>query len=446
MIDAFLKRHDTTLTREFVAGITTFAAMAYILVVNPSMLAITGMDQGALITATALAAAIGSILMGVLTNYPIALAPGMGLNAFFTFTICGQMGVPWQGALGLVFWNGVLFLALSLTGFRAKVVKAIPEALKIGITGGIGLFIVVIGLKNLGLFGNPAPGFFAIRFGELGPQLLAPILLAALGVAMVIVLMKLRVAASILIAIAAITIIGLFIKVGGVPITARPNGIVDAPASVLPVAFKADLLYPFRNIGSAWIILLTLVFVDLFDSVGTLIGVSRQAKLTDKNGDLPKMQQALAADAGATTIGATLGVSPVTSYIESATGVQAGGRTGLTAIVVAACFFIALFFHPVIAIIPAAAVAPALLVVGALMMQGVRSLDWADWRSAVAAIATVVLIPINFQIAEGIAAGFVIYTILMVCTGEAKKINPILAVLSGLFALKFAHDLFSRSL
>ena len=436
-----LKQNQTTISRELLAGVTTFAAMAYILVVNPGMLALTGMDAGALVTATAVAAAVGSILMALLTNYPIALAPGMGLNAFFTFTICGQMEVPWQGALGLVFWNGVLFLALSLTGFRAKVVKAIPEALKVGIQAGIGLFIVVIGLRNLGIFGNPAPGFIALRFGEIGQQLLTPVLLATFGVGLTLLLMKLRVAAAILIGVAVVSVIGLFVSVGGQPITARPSAIVAPPASIAPVAFQVDWFYPFRNLGSAWIVLLTLVFVDLFDSVGTLIGVSRQAKLTDASGDLPKMRSALVADAAATTLGACAGVSPVTAYIESATGVQAGGRTGLTSLVVAACFLLSLFFHPLIAVIPAAAVAPALLVVGVLMMQGMRQIDWPDWRAAIPAVVTVVMIPLNFQIAEGIAAGFVLYTLLMVCTGAWRRVNPILAVLSGLFALKFGHEL-----
>lgn len=437
-----LKENKTTIPREILAGVTTFAAMAYILVVNPGMLAQTGMDPAALVTATALAAAVGSILMGLLTNYPISLAPGMGLNAFFTYTICGQLGVPWQGALSLVFWNGLLFLALSFTGFRAQVVKAIPEALKIGIQAGIGLFIVVIGLKNLGIFGDPAPGFIALRFGEFGQQLLTPILLCAVGVALIVVLMRFRVAASILIAIGFITIVGMFVNQGGGRLTPVPDGIVAAP-TLAPIFFEVDWLYPFRNLGSSWILILSLVFVDLFDSVGTLIGVSRQAKLTDENGDLPKMREALIADASATTAGACIGVSPVTAYIESATGVQAGGRTGLTAIVVAACFLLALFFHPLIAVIPAAAVAPALLVVGALMMQGLKRLDWPDWRSVVPAIATILLIPLNFQIAEGIAAGFVLYTILMIATGSWKRVHPIMLVLSALFALKFGYDLFA---
>lgn len=436
-----LQAHRTTVRREIQAGVTTFAAMAYILVVNPAILAITGMDQAALVTATALAAAAGSILMALLTNYPIALAPGMGLNAFFTFTICGQMDVPWQGALGMVFWNGVLFLALSLTGFRAQVVKAIPEALKVGIQAGIGLFIVVIGLKNVGLIGNPAPGFIALRFGEIGQQLLAPALLAALGVGLTLGFMKLRVGGAILISIAIVALIGCFVNSGGQPVTTTPEAIVAAPASIGPVFLQVDWFYPFKHWSSAWLVVLTLVFVDLFDSVGTLIGVSRQAKLTDAAGDLPKMRAALAADAAATTVGACLGVSPVTAYIESASGVQAGGRTGLTTLVVAACFILALFFHPLIAVIPAAAVAPTLLVVGILMMRGLRGLDWPDWRAVVPALATVVLIPLNFQIAEGIAAGCVIYTLLMVCTGAWRRVHWILAALSLLFAVKFGYEI-----
>lgn len=436
-----LRNHHTTVATEILAGLTTFAAMAYILAVNPAILSITGMDAAALVTATALSAAIGSVLMGLLTNYPIALAPGMGLNAFFTFTICGQMEVPWQGALAMVFWNGVFFLALSLTALREKIVRAIPDALKTGIQAGIGLFIAVVGLKNLGIFGDPAPGFFALRPGTWSASLLPPILLATGGILLALILMRFRVAGALLLAIGAVTVAGFFVLSGGEPVTPSPAAVVAAPASLAPLFLEIDWWYPFRHWETAWIAVLTLVFVDLFDSIGTLIGVSRQANLVDAEGQLPRMRSALAADAASTAIGACLGTSPVTSYIESATGVQAGGRTGLITLVVAACFLVAMFFHPVIAIIPAAAVAPALIIVGALMMRGLGHLDWRDLRATIPALAIVILIPLNFQIAEGIAAGCVLYTLVMFLTGQWKRVHPVLAVLSVLFAIKLGFDI-----
>ena len=427
--------------REVLAGITTFASMAYILVVNPGMLAITGMDAHALVTATALSAIVGTLLMAALTNYPIALAPGMGLNAFFTFTICGQLEIPWQGALGLVFWTGVLFLILSASGFREQVVKAIPDALKTGIQAGIGLFILVIGLKNIGLFGDPAPRFIALQWAGFSNVPWQILLIAAIGLIAILLLYRLRFAGAILCGVALATIVGLFLSLNGTPVTPAPNSVVSKPASLAPILFQVDWLYPFKNPGTAWIPLLTLVFVDLFDTIGTLIGVSRQAGLTDKNGNLPKMRQALLADAGATTVGACLGTSPVTSYIESATGIEAGGKTGWTSVTVAICFLLALFFHPILTAIPAAAVAPALLMVGGMMMVGLKRLDWKDWRAAIPALAIVLLIPLNFQIAEGIAAGFVLYTILMYATGQWKRVHWFLAVLSALFLVKLIADI-----
>ena len=428
------------ISREILAGITTFASMAYILVVNPDMLAITGMDRAALVTATALAAAAGSFLMASMTGYPISLAPGMGLNAFFTFTICGQLEVPWQGALAMVFWTGILFLVLSLTRFRESVVESIPDPLKIGIQAGIGLFIFVIGLKNLGLFTDPAPHFPALRPADPAGIPIVPLLLAAFGCLVVILLRKKKVAGAILYAIVLATVAGLFLKSGGKPITESPDSVVSLPPSLSPVFLQVDWLYPFRHWETLWVAMLTLFFVDLFDSIGTLIGVTERARLVDESGRLPKMKQALAADAGATSIGACFGVSTTTAYIESATGVEAGGRTGLTSVVAGSCFLLALFFYPLLAVIPAAAVAPALLVVGVLMLQNLGKLKKTSWQALVAAIAIVVLIPLNFQIAEGIAGGCVVYTILMVLSGRAKEIHWFLAVLSILFAVRFVSD------
>lgn len=437
-----LRQHGTSVRREILAGATTFAAMAYILVVNPDLLSMTGMDRTALVTATALAAAFGTLLMGALTNYPIALAPGMGLNAFFTFTICGSLGVPWQGALAMVFWTGILFIILSLTGFRRQVIQAIPDSLKIAIQAGIGLFIIVIGLKNLGLFADPAPSFFALRFTSPSTWPMVSILLALAGTALIFLLTRFRVPGAILLSVLVIAGIGLFLYEGGNPVTPVPDSITAAPASIAPIFLEADWWYPFRHWSTVWIAVLTLLFVDLFDSIGTLIGVSRQAELCDEKGDLPKMKRALLADAGATAAGACFGVSPVTAYIESATGVKAGGRTGLTALVVAGLFLLALFFHPLLTIIPPAAVSPALICVGATMMTCLGRLQWSDWCASIPAIATVLLIPINFQIAEGIAAGCVLHTLFLVGSGQWRRVHWLLALLSVLFAAKMVIGLF----
>jgi len=433
-----LRQHGTSVRREALAGLTTFSAMAYILVVNPGMLSATGMDPAALVAATALAAAAGSLLMALLTNYPVALAPGMGMNAFFTYTLCGQLGVPWQGALSMVFWSGALFLVLSLTPFRSEVVRAIPDALKTGIQGGIGLFILVIGLKNLGIVANPAPGWIALRFEPLASLHPGPLVLAGLGCVLAFLLLRRGVAGAILIAVAAVSAAGLFVTAGGEPVTPRPEALVSAPPSLAPLFLEIDWLYPFRHWSTLWVAMLTLVFVDLFDSVGTLVGVSRRAGLTTSEGELPRMPQALAADAAATCVGACLGTSTTTAYIESAAGVESGGRTGLTAVVVAVCFVLALFFHPLVAAVPAAAVAPALLAVGWIMLRGAFRLREEPWFLVVPAAAIVLMIPLGFQIADGIAWGCLLYTAIQCARGRWREVHWLLAVLSVLFVAMLA--------
>lgn len=431
-----LTEHDTTARREIVAGVTTFAAMAYILAVNPAILANTGMDAGALVTATAIASALGCVLMALLTNYPIALAPGMGLNAFFTYEICLGMNVPWQGALAMVFWNGVLFMLISVTGLRTQLVGAIPECLKIGIQAGIGLFIALIGLQNSGIVVDHPETLLSLGALSDGWKPNAATL-ALLGVVTAAILMTKGVPGAILIAIVLVTLGGLFVPHDGGTVTPRPEGMVDWPHSLGPLVLQLDWFYPFRHWQSAWVVVLTLLFVDLFDSVGTLIAVSRQAKLTNASGELPGMSGALFADAAATSAGACLGCSPVTSYVESATGVEAGGRTGLTSLVVAGCFLIALFFHPLILTIPAAATAPALILVGVFMTSGLQRMPWDDYRETVPGVATALLIPLSFGIANGIALGCIGYTLIMVFSGDWRKVHWMLAVLSALFVLKF---------
>jgi len=429
-----LKEHNTTLKTEVIAGGTTFAAMAYILAVNPGILSSTGMDFGGLVTVTALAAIIGSLAMALMTNYPIALAPGMGLNAYIAFTVCGEMGITWQAAMGMVFWNGILFLILSLTGIRTLVVNAIPRNLKIGVTAGIGLFIAFIGLQKSGLIvSDPAT---LVSLGDLstgGP------LLALIGIIITAVLVQRKIPGGIMLGILLITGIGFFIYQDGSPLTAKPDSWFGLPNGIGETFFALDLSYPFTHWEQSWKIILTLCFVDMFDTVGTLIGVSQRAKLLDKNGNLPRMGQALTADAVATSAGALLGTSPTTSFIESAAGVEEGGRTGLTAVVVAACFGLALFFSPVIQIVPDVATAPALIVVGFFMIQGLKDLDLGDFAQAVPALVALLFMPLAYSISEGIALGFIIYVGVMLGIGRAREVSALAYLLALLF---LAHYIF----
>ncbi len=432
-----LSANGTTARREIVGGLTTFAAMAYILAVNPAILSIAGIDKGALITATALAAAFTTVAMALMTNYPIALAPGMGLNAFFAFTMCGAYKVPWQAALGLVFWEGVIFLVLTLTGVRQRIVGAIPQSLKLAIGCGIGLFIAFIGLKNGGVIvANPAT---LVGLGDLsqpGP------LLVLFGVILTAVLIVRKVRGAIIITVLVLTALGLFLPAAGsggarVMITQTPARLISLPASLGPTFFKLDLGYLFTHFAQALPLLLTLLFVDLFDNVGTLIGVCKRAGLLDAQGNLPRIGRALIADAGAAMFGACLGTSTTTSYIESAAGVEEGGRTGLTGLVVAACFLLAMFLGPLIGAIPELATAPALIIVGVYMMQGVLEIDFNDFAVAVPAVLTILIMPLAFSISEGIAVGFVVYALLMLCIGRGREVTVLAYILSALFLLHF---------
>ena len=426
-----LEQHGTTVRRELVAGLTTFAAMAYILAVNPAILSQTGMDKGALITATALASALMTVVMALATNYPIALAPGMGLNAFFTFGICLGSKIPWQAALGLVFYSGVAFLVLTLTGVRRKLIDAIPHELKLAITCGIGLFIAFIGLKGAGVISaNPAT---LVSLGDIrqpGP------LMALGGIIVAAVLIWRKVPGAIILTVLGLTVLGLFLKTSGpdaAPVTPMPAALVSAPASLAPTFLQLDLAYFWQHWRVCLPLLLALLFVDLFDNMGTLIGVCQRAGLLDKQGNLPKIGRALTADATAAMVGSTLGTSTVTSYIESAAGVEAGGRTGLTAITTAGCFLLALFLSPLIAVIPAAATAPALVIVGVFMMQSVAELDLKDFSKAVPAVITMLAMPLTFSIAEGIAIGFVVHVFFMLGIGRGKEVKPLSWVLGLLF-------------
>lgn len=431
-----LQASGTTVKTEVIAGLTTFAAMSYILVVNPGILGLSGMPIEGLITVTALSACIGTLLMALMTNYPVALAPGMGLNAFFAFTICMTRDVPWEGALGIVFWNGILFLLLTLTGVRTKVAEAIPASLKIGVQCGIGLFIAFIGLKNAGLVVDHPATF--VTLGDLSKP---AVMLALAGILLTIVVVMKQITGGILLSIVVLSLIGLFIPTEEGMLTATPDALVGLPDSIAPTWLAMDLWYPITNFANTWDLIFALMFVNMFDTIGTLIGVSRRAHLLDEHGKLPKIGKAMTADATASVAGAALGTSPVTSYVESAAGVSAGGRTGLTAVVVAMCFLLALLFTPLMKVIPLMATTPALIMVGILMMDSIRQLDFDDLGALATASVALLAMPLTFSISEGIALGFITYVTVMLGTGKARQVSMLTYALALIFLLRYALDL-----
>jgi AGZA family xanthine/uracil permease-like MFS transporter len=430
-----LDERGTTIGRELQAGVTTFAAMAYILAVNPSILAETGMDRAALVTVTALSAATATALMALLTNYPLALAPGMGINAFFTYTICIGAGVPWQQALGMVFVNGCVFLLLSLTGVRERVVRAIPYSLTLAITGGIGLFIAFIGLRNGGVV-VASPATFVTH----GNFTSGPTALCLAGLALTAVLVARRVPGAIVLAIVVTTLGGAFVADGrGGTVTAWPGALVSMPASPRPLLLQLDLSFLTTLDGflRALPLILTLLLVDMFDNIGTLMGVSKRAGFLDAKGQLPGVGRVLIADSMAAILSALLGTSTVVSYVESAAGVEAGGRTGLTTLVTAACFLLALFLTPLILAVPAAATAPALIVVGVFMLQAVVEIDMRDAVTAVPAALTLLGIPLLFSVADGIGLGLLATAVLGLATGRPRALTITGYVVAAVFFLQF---------
>jgi AGZA family xanthine/uracil permease-like MFS transporter len=430
-----LDRHRTTVGRELQAGLTTFAAMAYILAVNPAILANTGMDRAALVTVTAVTAATATLLMAAFTNYPIALAPGMGINAFFTFTICLGRGVPWEEALGMVFVNGVVFLVLSLTGVRERIIGAIPPPLKVAVTCGIGLFIAFIGLQKGGLVvAHPetlvAPGNFAST----------PVALCLGGILLTAILVARRVPGAIVISIAVVTIAGVFLRAGGGKnVTEIPAEIVSWPASASPVFMKLSFgfLSNPHAIALSLPIILTLLLVDMFDNIGTLVAVTKRAGFLAPDGTLPKAGRALVADSLATLLSALCGTSTVVSYIESAAGVEAGGRTGLTGVTTAVLMLAALFFTPLILAVPAAATAPALVIVGVFMMQSIAEIDMRHFKTALPVVLTIIGIPLTFSIAQGIGLGLIAASILALAAGEPRKMPLPGYFIAAVFLLEF---------
>ncbi len=418
-----LKVHRTNVRTEILAGLTTFLAMAYILFVNPSILSATGMDKGAVFVATCLAAAIGSALMGFIANYPIALAPGMGLNAFFTYTVVLHMGHTWQVALGAVFLSALIFFALSIFKIREWIIRSIPLPLRSGIAAGIGLFLAIIALESSGIVvANPAT---LVGLGDLtkgGP------LLAMLGFIIIVVLEARRVPGAVLIGILAVTFIS--IALGFSPW----GGVLSMPPSIAPTFLHLDIRGAFDV--SMISVVFAFLFVDVFDNSGTLIGVTKRAGLADEDGNIPKMGKALVADSAAALFGSLLGTSTTTSYIESAAGVSAGGRTGLTAIVVGILFLLSLFFAPLAGSVPAFATAPALLFIAVLMTSGLAEIDWRDITVAAPVTVTALTMPLTYSIANGIAFGFITWTVVKLLSGRYRDLNAALIILSLLFVIK----------
>jgi len=437
-----LREKGSTVSREIVGGLTTFAAMAYILAVNPSILQAAGMPAPALVTATAIGAAMATILMGALTNFPLAMAPGMGINAFFAFTLCVGMGIPWQSALGLVFINGCIFLLLSVTGVREKILDSIPYELKIAISAGIGLFIAFIGLQNGGLI--VANSATLVTLGNLTQPSVA---LFAGGILLACILVARKVPGAIILSMAVLTIIGFFLPDGrGGMITHAPASLVSWPASIEPIFLQLNFDVLIHDHLKALPIILTLLLVDMFDNIGTLIGVTRRAGLMDAQGRVPRVGRALVADSIAAIFSSLIGTSTVVSYIESAAGVEAGGRTGLTAMVTALCFLLALFLSPLILMIPAVAVAPALVVVGIVMFECVVDLDFQRFEVAAPAALTILTMPLAFSISTGIGIGLIALAAIHLGTGQTRKLSVIAYALAIAFLLHFTEPVWQALL
>jgi AGZA family xanthine/uracil permease-like MFS transporter len=427
MLDHYFKlpQHGTDVRTELLAGLTTFLTMAYILFVNPTILGAAGMPQDAVFVATCLVAALGSAIMGLYANYPIGMAPGMGLNAYFAFAVVLGMGVPWQQALGAVFISGCLFIVVTLCGLRALIVNGIPPSLRTAITVGIGLFLALVALKGAGLV--VANKDTMVAAGDLHQP---PALMAIFGFLLVVTLDKLRVRGAILIGILAVTVLSFFF--GG----NHFKGIFSLPPSIASTFMQLDL----RGAFSGGILNVVLVFflVELFDATGTLMGVASRAGLLVE-GKMDRLNKALLADSTAIVAGSLLGTSSTTAYIESAAGVQAGGRTGLTAVTVAVLFLASLFIAPLAAVVPPYATAPALLFVACLMLRELGDIDWADTTESIPAAITALVIPFTYSIAEGIAFGFITYAALKLTTGRARQVAPVIWLIAALFVFKFAY-------
>ncbi len=420
-----LEERNTSVRTEVLAGCTTFLTLSYIIFVNPLVLGGAGMDAGAVLVATCLAAAFGSAVMGLYANYPIALAPGMGLNAYFAAVAVGTLGLSWQTALGAVFCSGVLMLILSVLPVREWVVNAIPRSQKLAIAAGIGFFLIIIGLRNAGVVvGSEAT---LVTLGNLTQW---PVVLAALGFVGIVALEQRRLPGAVLICILALSMAGWV--AGQSP---QPESVLAAPPSLAPTFLQLDIAAAFE-VGLVAIVFAFLM-VDLFDTSGTLVAVLNEAGLTDGTGRVPHLRRALVADSSATIVGSLLGTSTTTSYIESAAGVRAGGRTGLTALVVAGLFLVAIVFAPVANAIPGYATAPAIVFVGCVMARALRDVEWDDLTESVPAIVTAIAMPFTYSIATGIGLGFIAYALIKVLAGRRRELNAAVATVAVLFAIRF---------
>lgn len=438
IIDRFfnLKNLNTDIRTEVIAGITTFMAMAYIIFVNPAMISQTGMDFGAAVMATCISAGIATIMMGLYANYPIAAAPGMGENAFFTYTVCLTMGISWQVALGCVFIEGIIFIVLTLTRIREAIINAIPASIRYGTACGIGLLIAFVGLIDAGLIvSHPAT---LVTFGDI---LSAPAMLALFGLILTGVLIIKNIKGAVLWAILITAVVGVPLEI------VKYQGLVSMPPSIAPTFFKMDLAGAL-NLGLVSVVFIFL-FMDVFDTVGTLAGVAEMGGFM-KQGKLPRVGRAMMTDAVGTCVGAACGTPTVTSYIESAAGIASGGKSGLAAVVTGLIFFASLFFYPLVKVIgggyqlPSGAIlhpvtAPALIIVGAMMLKTITKIDWDDYSESIPAFIVIVMMPLTFSIATGIALGFITYAAFKLFTGQAKKVSWVVYLLAALFILRFVY-------
>lgn len=419
-----LKANGTTVKTEILAGITTFLTMAYILAVNPNILAAAGMDQSALFTATAVASIVGTLAMALLAKLPFAQAPGMGMNAFFAFTVVLGMGYSWQFALTAILIEGIIFFIMNVLNIREAIVNAIPKTLKHAISAGIGLFIAFIGLQNAGIVINNDATLV-----QMGDVTKGGALLALIGLVVTSVLLIRKVKGALLLGILATAVIGIPMGI------TQFGGIMSMPPSPAPLFFKFDFSQVFTF--DMLIVTFTFLFVDVFDTVGTLIGVCSKANMLDDKGQIPNVKKAFYADAIGTTAGAVFGTSAVTTYVESAAGVSEGGRTGMTALVTAACFVLALFFAPLFLSIPGAATAPVLILVGLMMLSPIKDIDLDDYAESVPAFICIIAMPLMYSIAEGIALGLIAYVLLNMISGKIKKVSVAMYILAILFILNY---------
>ena len=419
-----LKTNNTSLKREILAGITTFVTMSYIIFVNPQMMAESGMDYGASFVGTCIAASLACFFMGLYANWPVGLAPGMGLNAFFTYTVVGGMGYPWEIALGAVFWSGILFTIMSITPLRKWMLEGIPLNLRIAMGSGVGLFIGLIGLKSGGIIsGNDAT---LITLGDLTEE---STLLSILGFLIIAILSMRKVSGSIIIGILTITSISIFSGL------VKFKGIMSLPPDPLPVFLKLDIIGAFDVAMIS--VIISFLFVNFFDTTGTLLGVANRAKLVKKTGEIQNLDKAIKADSTSSILGSFFGCAPVTSYVESSAGIEIGGRTGLTAVVTGFAFLLSIFLSPLSEMVPPYATAGVLIYVAIIMLSDVERLDWSDSTEILPSLIIIIMIPLTFSIANGIALGFITYTLIKLTSNRHKEISPSAWFLTLIFLAKF---------